>query len=163
VTGTEVPPYVLPCSPGTWATGERYKTYKKFSVPAHSDGDAIDMPIQGQLYYPGSGERIEREAPPMPLVIIAHGYWDQGVLSYLGYDYLAHHLASWGMLVFSINLDAVNFLTQFDKPHQYARGEIILNVIGQILADPEINALIDTANIGLIGHSMGGEGVVMAQ
>ncbi|HVR99280.1 MAG TPA: hypothetical protein VMW27_21850 [Thermoanaerobaculia bacterium] len=163
-TGAALDPITLPCAPGPRPkSGERSVSYDVFTVPDHSDGGSFDIQIEGQLYYPGDGDKLEPNLGPLPLVVIAHGYWAPGIESFKGYDYLAHHLARWGMLVFSVNMDKVNNQTSVKDPHQYARGEIILHAIDQALADPSLKGRVDSNNIGLIGHSMGGEGVVMAQ
>ena len=67
------------------------------------------------------------------------------------------------MVVFSIDMDYVNQQGSVEHPHQYARAEIILHTIWQLIADAEINPLIDVNSIGLVGHSMGGEAVAVAQ
>jgi len=70
-----------------------------------------------------------------------------------------------GMIVFSVNMDTVNGRSSASDgaTQQYARGEVILHTIEQLLGDPEVDKRINRDRIGLIGHSMGGEGVVVAQ
>lgn len=143
---------------------EDFRKYADFTVPAGTDGDKFDMPMEGQLYFPSNdGKSWPPGAHNLPLVVIAHGYWAPLADSYLGYNYLARHLASWGMVVYSLNLDEVNNRTQNAAVHQYSRGEIILKAIDELGADPELGGRLDLDRIGLVGHSMGGEGVVLAQ
>ncbi|WP_427017620.1 alpha/beta hydrolase family protein [Pseudarthrobacter sp. P1] len=165
VQGPDVAPIAPPSGAGGFSQpGEEPRMYADFPVPAAADGGAFPMPIQGQLYFPSNdGKTWPRGARNVPLVVIAHGYWAPGVGSYLGYDYLGRHLARWGMAVFSLNLDAVNAETHFADPHQFARGEIILHTIDALAADPGLAGKLDTSRVGLVGHSMGGEGVVLAQ
>jgi hypothetical protein len=163
-TSDPVQPIPDPCGDGRFPeTGEEFKSYPAWNVPATADGDAFNTTIEGQLYFPAQGGDIHPNVRNLPLVVIAHGLWEPNVMSYTGYDYLAKHLAGWGMLVFSINLDVVNTLTEGNRTHQYSRGEIILHVIDTLLADQNLAGRIDPTRIGLIGHSMGGEGVVAAQ
>ncbi|MCX6499643.1 MAG: hypothetical protein NTU93_12735 [Arthrobacter sp.] len=163
--GRDVKPIAPPSDTGGFSQpGEEPRTYADFPVPGGADGAAFTMPIQGQLYFPSNDGKTWPKAPrEVPLVVIAHGYWAPGVGSYLGYDYLARHLARWGMAVFSLNLDTVNAETHFADSHQYARGEIILHAIDALAADPGLAGKLDTSRVGLVGHSMGGEGVVLAQ
>ena len=164
--GGEVTPVTSPCAAGTHAAaGEEFRPYANWMVPATADGDAFETHIEGQLYFPATagGKRFDQDATNLPLVIIAHGYWNPGVESYKGYDYLAKHLARWGMLVFSLNMDDVNNKSSSSKAYQYARGEIVLHAIDVLLADSTWGRRINRDRIGLIGHSMGGEGVVAAQ
>lgn len=182
VTGNTVTPIKSPCKTGIFTnTASRILDYGNFTISNWDDGccdrttgDPLEVPLYGELYYPavnsgclssGEGNEINPEAREMPLVIIAHGYWHMAVDSELGYAYLGHHLASWGMVVFSINLETINAQLGAAGPinFQNARGEVILKCIEEVLGDSSINGHINPENIGLVGHSMGGEGVVMAQ
>jgi hypothetical protein len=60
-------------------------------------------------------------------------------------------------------MDEVNKHSSFAKPFQYSRGEILLHAIDTLLGSPDLQSRINRQSIGLIGHSMGGEGVVAAQ
>ncbi|MBM4441529.1 MAG: hypothetical protein FJ027_14035 [Candidatus Rokubacteria bacterium] len=175
-TSTAVTPITDPGATGIFASsGEELVQFTKWSVPATGDGDAFDTRIEGQVYFPATAKgRRDPSAKNLPLVVIAHGYWPEfyvdeatgdaaEVKSFIGYDYLAHRLARWGMLVFSLRMDDVNTNTSTQKPHQYARAEILLHAIDEILAHPTYGGLIDETRIGLVGHSMGGEGAVVAQ
>lgn len=163
-TSDLVTPIVSPGRPGSWAhSGEMFLKYSDFHVPPNgNDGDFMH-PVEGQLYYPADASgNIEPDAADRPLVIIAHGYWPPLEDSYLGYGYLAHHLARWGIFSYSINLDRVNELTGVST-EQMSRGEIILQAIQELLNDGNLSGRIDPHRIGLVGHSMSGEGVVAAQ
>lgn len=187
--GERVVPVRDPCAPGGFTEiDEEFRDYGYVDVDATPDSDPFEAPIKGQLYYPtGPGGGPDPDAGPLPLVIIAHGQWETGDLhpvsvdgemmwitdagdvepvdSYRGYDYLAHHLAGWGAMVFSLHLDwmsRVTMQTPYEDTHLYARGEIVLEAIKRLLDDPELANFVDDDRIGLVGHSMGGEGVVLA-
>jgi len=98
------------------------------------------------------------------------------VPSYRGYDYLANQLASWGYVVLS--MDANRGITGVNAPagvaQDYrlirARGVLVLKTL-QMLANWNVNGDVpgsagdilqghlDLTNVGLMGHSRGGEGV----
>jgi hypothetical protein len=165
VAGGRVEVLREPCGPGNFdGSVEVFKEYADFDVPQVVDGGQFTTPVKGQLYFPSNdGKSWPSGARNLPLVIIAHGYWEPGVNSYLGYDYLAHHLARWGMVVWSIDFDEVNVRTEWESPQQYARGEILLHAIDELTSDPDLRGRIDASRVGLIGHSMGAEGVTVAQ
>lgn len=164
-TGPTIRPITSPCAAGDFASSaEEFRSYASFAVPATDDGDPVTTRIEGQLYFPADDQGdFDPAATNLPLVVIAHGYWRPGADSYLGYDYLAHHLARWGMVVFSVNMDDVNNVTARSRTHQYTRGETVLHVVDELFADATLAGRIDSSRVALIGHSMGGEGVVAAQ
>lgn len=181
-TSEAVSPIISPCARGSWSnTGNRPEDYGTFVISDWDDGccdritgDPLEVPIFGELYYPAipagclspiTDLKIHPDARNLPLVIIAHGYMPSSENSHLGYAYLAHHLANWGMIVYSINLKTISdqHSSTTDPPYQKARGEVILKAIESILGDAEIANHINPEFIGLIGHSMGGEAVVVAQ
>ncbi len=155
-----------PVGPGHFpSSGSRPASYPPdYSVPAHGGDGGFAHPMGGRLYYPtdlGGGEHDS--AFGLPLVVIAHGFWPANEDSYLGYGYLAHHLARWGMYVLSLNMDEVNNLTNVGSLQQSSRGEIILEAARRVISDPDLEGRIDPDRIGIVGHSMSGEGVVAAQ
>jgi hypothetical protein len=161
-----VQPITCPCAAGPFeASGSEERSYTPdFHVSPNADGGDFDHPITGRLYYPAdSAGNYHKDAFGLPLVVVAHGYWPPGENSYLGYGYLGHHLARWGMLVYSINLDTVNNLTSIEQTQQISRGEIILEAIRRIQSDPDLERRLNNERIGIVGHSMAGEGVAVAQ
>jgi hypothetical protein len=106
---------------------------------------------------------LAEDARNLPLGVIAHGWWEGGVESYKGYDYLPRHLARWGMVVFSVNMDYVNEYSSTAKPYPYSRGEIILHAIDAVRCDLLVGDRINRESTGLIGHSMAAEGVEVAR
>ncbi len=159
---TAVSPIVSPCAVGTAVgVGETFKgDYPPFTVDA-----GFSHKVEGQLYFPADASGKMADVENRPLVVIAHGYWDwdEADQSYLGYGYLARHLARWGMFVFSVNLAETNDKTIVDVlQSQSSRGEVILRAIDELLADADLRGRLNRDRIGLVGHSMGGEGVVAA-
>ena len=175
-TGQRVATIVEPGALGPEeGSGEQAVDFGTLSIPVHTsptrgDDGGFDSPVRGQLYFPAdsSGKKIAPGAFKRPLVVIAHGYWtwDQEDQSQLGYAWLAHHLARWGMFVLSIDLaeanlksgDAINGPSQ-----QFARAELILAAAERALAAPVLEGRLNPGRVGLVGHSMGGEAVLIAQ
>jgi hypothetical protein len=108
--------------------------------------------IEQRVYYPDALSSLE----PIPVVIISHGNGHD----YRWYDYLGEHLASWGYLVMS---HANNTgpgpesaaVTTIDNTNALI-GQLA-NLGGGALANE-----VDTSRIAWVGHSRGGEGVVLA-
>lgn len=166
-TGAAEAPIDDPGTLGTFsAVGERGVEYADYAVPATSDGAALTTPVSGWLYYPRAGGGLAPTSTGFPLVVIAHGH-AHGLgadKSYLGYHYLGQHLARWGMVACSVDLSTID-----EKPgslggptYQEARALVIVRAIHELLADKFLAGRIDRDRIGLVGHSMGGEAVVIA-
>ncbi len=166
-----------------------------------SDLPEVLTDIRGKLYLP-------QGAGPFPLLVFLHGNHPtcgtttgennpridtavdftfsgecpEGMIeapSYLGYEYSARHLASWGYAVVSINAnrgitgrDGYDFQ---DVTLVYARGALVLKHLiklrqwsltgpNQAFADPQLDIQnkFDFEEVGLMGHSRGGEGVRFA-
>jgi hypothetical protein len=143
--------------------GEQYKF-----LAAPNGPEVVDF--IGRAYFAGHDRDCNIDpSKKHPLVIVAHGRIAPDVpKNYLGMTFLTNHLASWGDVVFSLNLDVVNALqgeeTQWGIPH---RGELILHAIEYMLAqnrDPSSRFFdrIDTTKIALVGHSRGGGAVIYA-
>jgi dienelactone hydrolase len=104
------------------------------------------------------------DAPgPRPFIVFAHGRFQQQPWVNHNHEqasYLLEHLASWGFHCASVNLDVVG---QFATPAAIPqRGELVHHTIGAFMAQAADGQDIDFNNIGLVGHSRGGEGVVAA-
>lgn len=153
------------------------------SHPNYGDADLRETPLRGRLFRPLP--RRGRDLGPIrdrPLVVVAHGYmphdwewWDEGEPepSLEGYAWLGRHLAGWGMFVCSIDLSLVNLVgtavtgTERQQDHwvglQYVRGEVVLEMLDRLLADLESQRVVSRDRLGLVGHSVGGEAVVIAR
>jgi len=98
------------------------------------------------------------------------------VPSHAGYDYLAENLASWGFIVASINANrGINCGggSAEDSGLNLARGKLVLAHLSLLykwttvggapaslgLGSRGLLGKVDFANVGLLGHSRGGEGV----
>ena len=160
---------------GQYAVSESDKDFGSFDVPQRAvntphqseDDGGFNHPLVGRLYFPSDDKgNLWKQDEPYPLVVIAHGYqeafFEPELQSYLGYQWLARHLASWGTVVFSVDLTETNRVT-LSALQQSARGDVILECIDELMADRDLRGNIDRDKIGLVGHSMGGEGVVVAQ
>lgn len=90
---------------------------------------------------------------PHPLVVISHGNGHD----YTWYDYLGEHLASWGYVVISHRNDT--------EPGVFTAAVTTYTNTTTFLADlPQLglDGYVDPSRISWIGHSRGGEGVVLA-
>lgn len=146
--------------------------------------DLSETPLRGRLFRPLPQRGRDDTAPirDRPLVIVCHGYhsedWDwwhdpddDSGTSQAGYTWLGEHLASWGMFVCSIDASALNEYANTAPgfgPEHYAawqrlRGEVILEMLDRLLAELEPRGVVSRERIGLVGHSVGGEAVVIAR
>jgi hypothetical protein len=164
-------PHADPSEPGGRAPSTPTDTSSTgFDVPASANAPAFHVNIRGELTFPrdpGNPNAVDPNGAPYPLIIIAHGNHAASSPSYQGYRYLANHLASHGMICMSIDLNDINGRSN-DFTGLDARGLVILEHIRILLARNAtpgdlLHNKIDTNNIGLVGHSRGGEGVVAAQ
>jgi len=111
------------------------------------------VPLKGIVYYPeGKG--------PFPLVMVVHGNFENPLVhSEEGYDYILKNLASHGFIAASISM---NFLNGKVSGEMEARSILILQhlkLFRKWYFEPgtPMQSIIDLNNIGLIGHSRGGE------
>jgi hypothetical protein len=184
-----------PSLPGPFAVGEHeYTRAAKLAIPAttetlsdlavldvgppaaHATG-AFNAAIHALVRYPataaGADKPVSGVLAKYPLVVIAHGNHavvdslGTPVESFRGLEYLARHLASYGYIAISIDLDVVNTALGFIFPGIVQRGLVVLEHIAfwNVLntTDPIFTGKVDLSQIGLIGHSRGGEAVVSAQ
>jgi len=115
------------------------------------------LPINGRVWYPeGDG--------PFPLVLIVHGNHDMKEFSDPGYGYLGQHLASHGYILASVD---ENFLNGNLRQDNDARGWLLLKHLEawrgfNDSAGSPLEGKVDLGNIGLMGHSRGGEAITEA-
>jgi dienelactone hydrolase len=128
--------------------------------------------IKGSVYYPAQDDG---ESQPfnvrlaalgrVPIVFMVHGMHSPADPSYLGYDYFQHDLAKMGIIAVSIDANALNNgASGFANIED--RAEMIIDHIVHFKgldADPSsvFNGHIDFGRVGLMGHSRGGEAVVV--
>lgn len=124
------------------------------------------VPLNARVWYPkGDG--------PFPLVLVVHGNHLMDDFSDPGYDYLGELLASRGYIAASIDqnfLNAGGFIEAVLgglKNENDARAYLLLKHLSLWHAwnEEEGNpfyGMVDTENVGLIGHSRGGEAAAIA-
>jgi len=113
------------------------------------------VPLKASVHFPADisgatmASQISAAQPNYPLVVVVHGNGPLG--GYLGYEYLLDHLARNGFIAASIHLDPNE--TGTDRARVLRRHlQILFSMFGTRVAN----------NIGIMGHSRGGEAVVIA-
>lgn len=123
--------------------------------------DFKEFPVNGTVWYPeGDG--------PFPLVLIVHGNHMMQEYSDPGYAYLGELLASRGFIFVSVDENFFNgaFMGGLSKEND-GRGWMLLQHLkvwrawNQDRENPFFGK-VDMDNIGLIGHSRGGEAAAIA-
>ncbi|CAF3516125.1 unnamed protein product [Rotaria sp. Silwood1] len=138
------------------------------------------LPLNGRIWYPTNN------TGPYPVVLMVHGNHISTESSEIGYEYLGKMLASQGFVAVSIDENFLNgapffFSTGYGKiskikkynfgsnnaPEFIARSIIILETLQQfrLWNEQKTNEFynkLDLTNIGLMGHSRGGEAIVIA-
>jgi len=134
--------------------------------------DFADGPNKGRIHYPaeddGTNVAFNKRLAKLgrvPLVVMAHGNHDPGVPNYLGYDYFQTDLAKMGFVAVSVDCNAQNGMG-YSIAIIEGRADLILGAIAvlqQLDGDPasELFEHIDFTRVGLMGHSQGGEAVVL--
>jgi fermentation-respiration switch protein FrsA (DUF1100 family) len=126
---------------------------------------AFTIDIGGLVRYPATIAGADQPVANgrWPLVFIVHGNHSVGVDSYLGFEYLARHLAVQGFIAVSVNEELLNGL---HDPTIVTRAAVLnVNIsrwIWKAANDPRFMGHIDLSRIALIGHSRGAEAVVQA-
>jgi dienelactone hydrolase len=145
----------------TGSIGQHDYALATIQVPSTDSGPTPtdSLPLTATIRYPAQANGVDAPFTPgrFPLVVIMHGNSGYDT-SYLGYDYLLDHLASHGFVAMSIYAPAGVMI------ETRARAILAhLNVMAQANADPGLfQGHIDLGNIGIAGHSRGGEAVVRA-
>jgi hypothetical protein len=107
--------------------------------------------LRQEVFYPSNVASLSVR----PLVVVSHGNGHD----YQWYDHLGTHLASWGFVVMSHRNNTV--------PGVQSAATTTLDNLDHFLGNlgtiaPALVGKVDNTRIGLIGHSRGGEGVVIA-
>jgi carboxypeptidase C (cathepsin A)/subtilisin family serine protease len=129
---------------------------------------AYQVKLKGRIYYPrGSAANSVDGKRAFPVVILLHG--QHGVVNagveiqnHLGYEYLQDHLARNGIISLSISTNLANAVDSLVK----MRADFVLEGL-RILK--KLNSQVgrflnrmDLQNVGIMGHSRGGDAVVKA-
>ena len=126
--------------------------------------DQKALPLNARVWYPGG-------KGPFPLVLIVHGNHSDRDFSDPGYEYLGKLMASRGFIFASVDENFLNasWYDLFDKLKEEndCRAWLLLKHLELWRAwnnDPRnpFYGKVDLENIGLIGHSRGGEAVAIA-
>lgn len=150
--------------PGPFTAGSFDWNHGNVQVTNPAGAGNITVQHYGVVWYPADTNGAI--LPPItnyPLIVFAHGRFQQ--TPYTGSNhkqatYLLQHLASWGFVVASVNLDVVG---QYSSPAAIPqRGELINKTVEYFQTLAPFNAYIDFTRIMYIGHSRGGEGVFAA-
>jgi hypothetical protein len=128
--------------------------------------------IKGSVYYPadddGKSQPFNKRLANLgrvPIVFMAHGNHNPADPSYLGYDYFQRDLAKMGIIAVSIDCNALNGVAGSIQ-NILDRAELIYDNIAHFQgldadAASPFHQKIDFARTGLMGHSRGGDAVVM--
>ena len=144
-----------------------------------------NMEVRGSVHYP-----TDLSSGPFPVILFLHGRhetcWNttdfstnsdwpcptgwQSITSYEGYDYVAQTMASHGYIVISISSNAINAIDGgLSDDGMNARGVLVQhhldlwntwNTAGGAPFGTTFIGKLNMQNIGTMGHSRGGEGVV---
>jgi outer membrane protein OmpA-like peptidoglycan-associated protein/dienelactone hydrolase len=163
-----------PSDAGPFAVGEDDYDAGTFQIPPieGQSNQEISVALKALVRYPaespGRRRPVSSKKTSYPLVLIAHGmhrHKDESgrtIHSYQGVEYLARHLAGYGYISLSMDHNDLNRFN-LDEVH---RALTILKHIDlweeKNRTDPLFKGKVDLDNIGLIGHSRGGEAVVAA-
>lgn len=127
------------------------------------------LPLNGRVWMPEPAESASGSAETYPLVLIVHGNHLMEDYSDDGYAYLGELLASQGFAVVSVDENFLNYSVWTGIPDNdmKARAWVLLKhlqQIGDFAAAPgnPFYGKIDFRQIGLVGHSRGGQAVAMA-
>lgn len=149
---------------GPYTAASKDWTNGNVLVTNPTGGGNISVQHFGVVWFPddGTGNPLP-PITPYPLVVFAHGRFHSP--PYIGNNhkeatYLLKHLATWGFVVASVNLDVVG---QYSSPAAIPqRGELVNKTVEYFASQPAYAPFIDWSSIVYIGHSRGGEGVFAA-
>jgi hypothetical protein len=130
---------------------------------------------KGNVFYPaeedGENKKFNKKLAALgrsPIVFMAHGNHDSADPSYKGYNYFQRDLAKMGFIAVSVDCNAVNWPNSGGGVANIeARVDLIIKSIALFQtfdssASNTFSSKIDFSRVGLMGHSRGGDAVVMA-
>tara|TARA_A100001391_G_scaffold151462_6_gene109155 strand:- start:2216 stop:3988 length:1773 start_codon:yes stop_codon:yes gene_type:complete len=163
---------------GSFAVAEEEYDFGRMTVYDNKNGDSYDTDIHGYIQYP------ENADGPFPVVLFLHGrhgtcYDGRGIddddcanpiPSFRGYEYISRNLVSHGYAVISVDANDIN--DNDSGPSNGDTGGLARSmlVVRHLDEFRTINAAggqgldglvgkLDMSEIGIMGHSRGGEGV----
>lgn len=167
-----------PSIPGAFSVGQTSFNEPAVNIPATgvwspwgTYGDTLsgtlNLPLVAEVRYPADSNGVDVSVSTAqanyPVVVVMHGMHTTADPSYMGYNYLLDHLARHGFIAISIDCNAINAIGGM----QDTRGHAILEHLSLLQAKNTNPGLfqgkIDMLNIGIMGHSRGGDGVVQAE
>jgi hypothetical protein len=128
--------------------------------------------VRGNVFYPAEDDGAdkpfnERRARrgTVPLIFMAHGNHSPADPSYLGYDYFQQALAKMGFVAVSVDCNELNGSAS-GAGNIIDRADLINASIAHFQSlnagGPIFEGRLDFKKVGLMGHSRGGEAVVIA-
>lgn len=130
---------------------------------------SVSAHVKGNAYYPaessGPGTPFRAGLSPVPIIFMAHGNHSAADPSYLGYDYFQQALARIGMVAASVDLNAINAKDlPYTEDDPNLRAQLLVKSIEFLKSIPPgspLSAKVDYSKVGLMGHSRGGEAVLI--
>ena len=128
--------------------------------------------VKGTVYYPAEEDGVSKpfnkrvaKHGPIPIVFMAHGNHDPSVPSHLGYDYFQQQLAKMGIIAVSVFSNETNGWFG-GASNITTRAQLIIASIAYFqqlnsTGDPIFGGRIHLSLVGLMGHSRGGEAVIV--
>lgn len=128
--------------------------------------------VRGNVFYPAEDDgdnqpfnKRRAKRGPVPIAFMAHGNHSPEDPSYLGYNYFQIALAKMGFVAISVDCNELNG-SAAGPGNITDRADLINASIAHFQtlnnAGPIFKKTLDFAKIGLMGHSRGGEAVVIA-
>ncbi len=152
-----------PSLPGPFAGAIGQHSYNNGLVQVPSTDTGLTptetLQLQAVVRYPAQSSGVDAPFQPgsFPLVVIVHGNSTMQT-SYLGYNYLLDHLAGHGFIAMSV------YAPPYTMIETRARALFEhLNIMTQKNSSSGLfQGHVDFANVGIMGHSRGGEAVIRA-
>ena len=128
--------------------------------------------VRGSVYYPAEDDgdsqpfnKRRGKRGSAPVVFMAHGNHSAADPSYRGYDYFQQTLARMGLIAVSVDCNELNGGAS-GPGNIMDRADLINASIAHFqtltAGDPIFKGKVDLTRAGLMGHSRGGEAVVIA-
>ena len=167
-TGSTMTEVVVACVDGPVGTNPSARNLFPVGTLEYTKGDA-----HGSVYYPseddGPNQPFRSRLSALgrvPVVFMLHGNHSAGDPSFLGYDFFQQALAQQGFVAVSVDSNKFNF-NGGDFSNIEDRADLLLqNVVAVqgLDADPNspLHSAVDFSKCGFMGHSRGGEAVIIA-